>query len=56
MAQWRSQPKIFLGFEMFDFRRATAFSLGYRLSKRKMTIILKILGGMPPQDTLFHPV
>jgi len=40
MIQWCSQPKIFGaekfgGTKMFDFRRATVFSLAYRLSKRK---------------------
>jgi len=35
VTQWRSQPKIFWAAKMFDFRRETVFSLGYRLSKRK---------------------
>jgi len=30
---------------MFDFRRITLFCLGYRLSKHKMTICSKNLGG-----------
>jgi len=33
---------------MFDFRRATVFSLGYRLSKRKMTTCSKNLEGHGP--------
>ena len=33
---------------MFDFRRITLFCLGYRLSKHKMTICSKNLGGMAP--------
>jgi len=40
--QWRSQTK------MFDFRLATVFCLGYRLSKHKMTRYFKNLGGMEP--------
>jgi len=33
---------------MFDFSRATVFSLGYRLSKRKMTTYSKNVGVMTP--------
>jgi len=33
---------------MFDFRLATAFCLGYHLSKHKMTVYFQLLGGMPP--------
>ena len=33
---WRFQPKIFGAAKIFDFRRATIFSLGYRLSKHIM--------------------
>jgi len=32
---------------MFDFRRATVFSVGYRLSKHKMTTYSKNLGSWP---------
>jgi len=36
---------------MFDFRPVTLFSLGYRLSKHKMTIFAKNLeGSMTPWD------
>jgi len=35
----------FWGAKMFDFRRATVFSSGYRLSKRKMTTYSKKFGG-----------
>ena len=34
--QWRGQHKSF-GDKIFNFRRATVFCLGYRLSTRKMT-------------------
>jgi len=33
---------------MFDFRRITLFRLGKRLSKHKMTIFYKNLGGHDP--------
>jgi len=52
--QWRSQPKNlegakkFGGANMFDFRRITLFCLEKCLSKRKMTIFSKILGGPWP--------
>jgi len=48
VAQWRSQLKIFLVAKTFYFRRTTVFSLGFRLSKRKWLLILKIWGGMAP--------
>jgi len=59
VTQWSIQPKIFLGAKiwgakMFDFRRATVFSLGYCLSKCKMTTFWKKIEGMAPWDTLFH--
>jgi len=34
--QWRNQPKILWGFQMFDFRRSTVFCLWYRLSTHEM--------------------
>jgi len=43
--QWRSQHKFVLGQEMFDFRRATVFCLGYRLSKHKTIRYYKNFGG-----------
>jgi len=46
--QWRSQPKIFLGAKMFDFRRITLFCLEKRLSQHKMTIFSKSWGGIAP--------
>jgi len=33
---------------MFDFKRATVFCLGYRLSKHKITICSKHFGGHDP--------
>jgi len=62
--QWHSgvdSPKIFSGqkiwqSKIFDVRRATVFSSRYRLSKRKILLILKIWGSMPPYDTLFDTV
>jgi len=39
-----ANPDIFWG-EMFDFRRITLFCLEIRLSKNKMTIFSKKLGG-----------
>jgi len=45
--QWRCQPKIFSGAKYFDFKRATVFCLGHRLSKHKMTYA-KNLGGRGP--------
>ena len=45
--QWRSQPKNW-GEQMFDFRRITLFCLEKRLSKHKMTIFSKHLGGHGP--------
>ena len=53
MTQWRGQAKLFFrakkfwGVKMFDFRRATLFSLGYRLSKRRMTTHSKNRGHGP---------
>ena len=44
--QWRSQPRIFWGGQKFDFRRITLFCLEKRLSKYKMTIFFKNLGGL----------
>ena len=46
--QWRSQPENFRGGKLFDTRRITLFSLQKRLSKHKMTIFSKYLGGMAP--------
>ena len=45
LVQWRSQPKI------YDFRRATIFCLGYRLSMHKMTSYAKIWVGPWPLGT-----
>jgi len=42
---WRSQPKNFWGGKMFDFRRITLFCFEKRLSKHKMTIFSKNVGG-----------
>jgi len=42
-AQWRSRPKNFGETKMFDFR-ITLFCLEKRLSKHKMTYVLKIWG------------
>ena len=41
----------FWGAEMFDFRRTTLFCLEKRLSKHKMTICSKNLGGVAPLPT-----
>jgi len=41
-------PKTFGGAKMCDFRRITLFCLENRLSKHKMTIFSKNLGGMAP--------
>jgi len=46
--QWRSQPKNILGDKMFDFRRITLFCLEKLLSKHKITIFSKYLGGRGP--------
>ena len=43
-----ARPKIFGGGKMFDFRRITLFCLEKRLSKHKMTIFSKNLGGAWP--------
>jgi len=43
--QWLSQPRNFWGDKIFDFRRITLFCLEKRLSKHKMTIFSKNLGG-----------
>jgi len=52
MLQRRSQTKILgggsWGAKVFDFRWATVFCLGYRLSKHKMTRYAKNVGGMAP--------
>jgi len=40
-----AQPAQNTGGEMFDFRRATLFRLGYRLSKHKMTRYANNFGG-----------
>jgi len=48
MTQWRSQPKNFWGAKMFDFRLITLISLVKRLSKHKMTMFSKNLGGHGP--------
>jgi len=48
LKQWRSQPKHLGGAKMFDFRRITLFCLEKRLSKHKMTIFSKRLGGSWP--------
>jgi len=39
----------FGGGEMFNFRQITLFCMGYHLSRYKMTIYAKILGGMAPR-------
>jgi len=42
---------------MFDFKLATVFCLGYRLSKHKITTYFKKLwGGMAPWSPLATPV
>ena len=43
-----ASPKVWEGGKMFDFRRITLFCLEKRLSKHKMTIFSKNLGGMAP--------
>jgi len=43
-----ASPNSFWGTKMFDFRRITLFCLEKRLSKHKMTIFSKNLGGMAP--------
>jgi len=43
--RWRSQPKIFWGAKMFDFKQITPFCLRYRLSKHTFTIYAKNFGG-----------
>jgi len=43
--QWRSQPRNWGGGKMFDFRRITLFCLEKQLSKHKMSIFSKYLGG-----------
>jgi len=54
--QSRSQPKIW-GAKMFDFSQITLFSLEKRLSKHKMTIFSKNLGGaMVPLSALATPM
>jgi len=57
VGQWRSQPRNFGGGgKMFDFSRITLFSLEKRLSKHKMTIFSKSLGGMAPLPPLSTPM
>jgi len=41
---------------MFNFRRIILFSLEKRLSKHKMTIVSKNLGGMTPFPPLAAPM
>jgi len=41
---------------MFDFRRATVFCLGFRLSKHIMIRYAKILGGHGSLGTLATPM
>jgi len=41
---------------MFDFRRITLFCFGCRLSKNKMTIFSKNLGGHVPYTPLATPM
>ena len=56
-SQWRSQPKNLGGAKMCDFRRITLFCLENRLSKHKMTIFSKTLGGtMAPFPPLATPM
>ena len=43
-----ASPKTWVGGKMFDFRRITLFCLEKRLSKHKMTIFSKNLGGHGP--------
>jgi len=56
--QWRSQPKIFapkfLGAKSFDYKRATAFCLGHRLSKYKMTRYARNSVGNGPLGSPHH--
>jgi len=47
MASGVASPKLW-GDKIFDFRRITLFCLEKRLSKHKMTIFSKNLGGMAP--------
>ena len=51
-----ASPKIFGGGKLFDTRRITLFSLQKRLSKHKMTIFSKNLGGMAPLLPLGAPM
>jgi len=51
--QWRDQPKNLGaknvgGAKMFDFRRITIFCLEKRVSRHKMTVFSKNLGGHDP--------
>jgi len=46
--QWCNQSKLILGGKFFDFRLATVFYLGYRLSKHKMTRHSKHFRGNGP--------
>jgi len=48
--QWRRKTKFFL-VKIFDFRRATVFCLGYRLSEHKITRYAKNLGALAPLAT-----
>jgi len=46
--QWRNQSKNLGEAQMFDFRRITLFCLEKRLSKHKMTMFSKNVGGAWP--------
>jgi len=54
--QWRSQPRNLRGAKMSDFRRITLFCLEKRLSKHKMTICSKNVGGTWPLCPLATPM
>jgi len=45
-------PQIFLRGKYFDFKRATVFCLGHRLSKHKTTRYARHFGGI----TVLHPL
>jgi len=59
VTQWRSQAnflgrsKKFGGAKTFDFRRATIYFWGYRLSKQKMTTFSKNFRAWPPKRRCF---
>jgi len=46
--QWRCQFQILGGAKYFDFKRATVFSLGHRLSNHKTTRYVRNMGGHSP--------